>query len=580
VVDAADQPPQAVIVPESEVIFPNLPTGFDASRSFDPESDELTYQWDFGDGTTSTDIAPEHTYASADQPRTVTLTVSDGQATSTATLIMRSCPQPEGAAPGSIGVTADGPLEFGGVPVGATATRTIQVTNTAIDPTSRLAACVGFDGPGFSVSPEQVDLGSGESATVTVTFAPTAAGHASSTIALVSGDTVRPLVPLLAHGYGGSAPGPGPTLAALPLFYDFSSIPDDLVKGFLPNGTPVAPDLGVHSCGTDPTSAFGDACVDNADCATNGGTCQPGTPSNLGIDELCSDGQGGLFMLSEDGFSDPSDADVALAGTLVGVSLDANGNTTSSTILSRLTEDTTHLACDSFSAANGGRVYVAETESVPSVDTCFRDTEESLIGYRKNTGNPLTVMTRIDAAEGETDCDDVDQTTHIEASGDGTQFYASFDSGGLWRIRPSPLEFLDTSYFEDYFRLHPDGSIVFATVKSAPTTATINLYRVTPSQVATGPLPGPQSGLTPCASFQLPNRKDGPIGYIVGIAVAPPSKGSRDGVVLVNVAGSKSTAISDSLTIRATVAFSAPADSDTCAPIEVVNMERMDALTF
>ena len=118
------------------------------------------------------------------------------------------------------------------------------------------------------------------------------------------------------------------------------------------------------------------------------------------------------------------------------------------------------------------------------MDTCFRDTEESLIGYRKNTGNPLTVMTRIDAAEGETDCDDVDQTTHIEVSGDGTQFYASFDSGGLWRIRPSPLEFLDTSYFEDYFRLHPDGSVVFATVKSAPTTATINLYRVTPSEVA------------------------------------------------------------------------------------------------
>ena len=580
VVDAADQPPQAIIVPESEVIFPNLPTGFDASRSFDPESDELTYQWDFGDGTTSTDIAPEHTYASADQPRTVTLTVSDGQATSTATLIMRSCPQPEGATPGTIGVTADGPLEFGGVPVGTSATRTFQVTNTAIDPTSRLAACVGFDGPGFSVSPEQVELGPGESATVTVTFAPTAAGHASSTIALVSGDTARPLAPLLAHGYGGSAPGPGPTLASLPLFYDFSDIPDDRVKGFLPDGTPIAPDLGVHSCGTDPSSSFGDACVDNADCATNGGTCQPGTPSYLGIDELCGDGQGGLFMLSEDGFSDPSDADVALAGTLVGVSLDANGNTTSSTILSRLTEDTTHLACDTFSAADGGRVYVAETESVAEVDTCFRDTEESLIGYRKNNGNPLTVMTRIDAAEGETDCDDVDQTTHIEVSGDGTQFYASFDSGGLWRIRPSPLEFLDTSYFEDYFRLHPDGSVVFATVKSAPTTATINLYRVTPSEVATGPLPGPQSGLTPCASFQLPNRKDTPIGYIVGIAVAPPSKGSRDGVVLVNVAGSKSTGISDTLTIRATVAFSAPADSSSCAPIEVVNMERMDALTF
>src|SRR5262249_41950365 len=154
---------------------------------------------------------------------------------------------------------------------------------------------------------------------------------------------------------------------------------------------------------------------------------------------------------------------------------------------------------------------------------------------------------------------------------------------GLWRIRPSPpLEFLDTSYFEDIFRLHPDGSVVFATVKSAPTTATVNLYRVTPDQVAGGPLPGPSSGLTPCASFQLPNQKDAPIGFIGGIAVAPPTRGSRDGIVLVNVAGSRPNngPISDKLAIHATVAFSAPADSMSCSPIEVINLQRMDALTF
>jgi PKD repeat protein len=583
-VDADDQPPQAVIVPESEVIFPNLPTGFDASRSFDPESDELTYLWDFGDGSTSSDIAPEHTYTSADQPRTVTLTVSDGQKTSTATLTMRSCPQPDGAAPGVIQVAADAALEFGGVAVGASATRTFQVTNTAIDPTSRLAACIGFDGIGFSISPEQVELGPGETATVTVTFTPEVAGHASASIALVSGDTRRPLVSLLAHGYGGNAPGPGPTLASVPLFYVIGDIAGDMVKGFLPSGAPIAPDLGVHSCGTNPNFSFGDACVDNADCAVNGGTCQPSTGSGLGIDELCGDGVGGLFALSEDGFTDNTDDDPALAGTLVGVTLDANGNTTGSTILSRLTEDTTHLACDTFAAGDGGRVYVAETEGVPPVDTCFRDTKESLIGFRKNNGNPLgnplTVMDRIDAAEGLSDCDDVDQTTHIEVSGDGSQAFASFDSGGLWRIRPSPLEFFDTSYFEDYFRLAPDGSIVFATVKSAPTTATVNLYRVTPSQVATSPLPGPGAGLTPCASFQLPNRKDAPIGFIVGIAVAPPTRGSRDGTVLVNVAGSTFPPVSKELTLRATIAFSAPADSTTCAPIEVINLERMDALAF
>jgi len=580
-VDAADQPPHATIVPESEVIFPNLATGFDGSRSFDPESDELTYHWDFGDGTTSDDIAPQHTYASADQPRVVTLTVSDGQKTGTDTLTMRACPQPEGATAGMIQVTADGPLEFGGVALGAAGTRTMQVTNAATDPASRMTACLGLDGAGFSVSPDQFQLGAGESATVTVTFAPQAAGHASASIALVSGDPTRPLVTLIAHGYGGSAPGSGPTLGSVPLFYAVGDIAGDRVQGILPDGTPIAPNLGVHACGTDPNFAFGDACVTNADCATNGGTCQPGSGSGLGIDELCGDGHGGLFMLSEDGFSDPTAADPALAGTLVGVSLDANGNTTGSQILSRLTEDTTHLACDQFAASDGGRVYVAETEGVPQVDTCFRDTEESLIGFRKNNGNPLVVMPRIDAAEGLTQCDDVDQTTHIEISGDGSQFFASFDSGGLWRVRPSPpLEFLNTSYFEDIFRLHPDGGVVFATVSSASTTATVNLYKVTPDQVTANPLPGPSSGLTPCATFQLPNRKDAPIGFIVGIAVSPPTPGSRDGIVLVNVAGGKSPAVSDTLSLRATVAFSAPADSTGCSPIEVINLVRMDALTF
>src|SRR5262245_73783 len=580
-VDAADQPPYARILPESQVIYPNLPTVFDGSRSLDPQPDELTYHRNFADGTTSDDIAPEHTYASADQPRVVTLTVSDGQKTGTDTLTMRACPQPQGAAPGTIQVAADRALEFGGVALGAGGTRTIQVTNSATDPASRLTACLGLDGAGFSVSPEQFELGAGESTTVTVTFTPQAAGHASASIALVSGDPNRPLVTLLAHGYGGTAPGPGPTLASMPLFAYVTDITGDRVKGFLPDGTPIAPNLGVHACGTDPNFSFGDACVNNADCATNGGTCQPGSGSGLGIDELCGDGAGGLFMLSEDGFTDPTDADPALAGTLVGVSLDANGNTTGSQILSRLTEDTTHLACDQFAASDGGRVYVAETEGVPSVDTCFRDTEESLIGFRKNNGNPLVVIQRIDAAEGLSQCDDVDQTTHIEISGDGSQFFASFDSGGLWRVRPAPpLEFLDTSYFEDIFRVHPDGSVVFATVKSAPTTATLNLYKVTPEQVTANPLPGPSSSLTPCATFQLPNRKDAPIGFIVGIAVAPPTRGSRDGIVLVNVAGGPSPHVAKNLNLQATVAFSAPADSASCSPIEVINLVRMDALTF
>jgi hypothetical protein len=218
-VETTDLPPVANIVPESEVIFPTVPLRFDGTQSFDPELDELTYQWDFGEGTGSTEEAPTYTYASADEPRTVTLTVSDGQATGTATVALRSCPQPEGVTPGVIQVDADGPLEFGAVALGASATRTFTNTNVANDPASHLGVCIGFEGAGFSISPERVDLGPGQSAPVTVTFAPTATGHSGAVLAVVSAAQNRRLVSSVAHGYGGDAPGNGPTLGSTPLLY-------------------------------------------------------------------------------------------------------------------------------------------------------------------------------------------------------------------------------------------------------------------------------------------------------------------------------------------------------------------------
>jgi len=57
---------------------------FSAAGSGDPENPELTYAWDFGDGTTATDSNPKHTYSAAGT-YTVTLTVTDhvGLATET-----------------------------------------------------------------------------------------------------------------------------------------------------------------------------------------------------------------------------------------------------------------------------------------------------------------------------------------------------------------------------------------------------------------------------------------------------------------------------------------------------------------
>src|SRR5262245_18218188 len=158
-VEANDLPPVANIVPESEVIFPTVPLGFDASPSFDPELDERAYQWDCGEaGEASNELVTTYTYMRADEPRTVTLTASDGQLSSTDKVALRSCPQPEGVTPGTIQVEADGPLEFVAVALGASATRSFTITNVSNDPASHLGVCIGYEGAGFSVSPERVDL--------------------------------------------------------------------------------------------------------------------------------------------------------------------------------------------------------------------------------------------------------------------------------------------------------------------------------------------------------------------------------------------------------------------------------------
>ena len=52
------------------------PVQFDAKTSHDPDNDQLSYNWTFGDGSRAEGLDPTHTYSSAGN-FTVTLTVID-----------------------------------------------------------------------------------------------------------------------------------------------------------------------------------------------------------------------------------------------------------------------------------------------------------------------------------------------------------------------------------------------------------------------------------------------------------------------------------------------------------------------
>jgi glucose/arabinose dehydrogenase len=73
----ANQPPVAASGANPTAGLPPLTVAFSSAGSSDPEGATLSYTWNFGDGTTSTQANPTHTYQVAG-PYIVKLTVSDG----------------------------------------------------------------------------------------------------------------------------------------------------------------------------------------------------------------------------------------------------------------------------------------------------------------------------------------------------------------------------------------------------------------------------------------------------------------------------------------------------------------------
>ena len=82
---AVNAPPTATIVASPESGRVPLTVDFTGSGSVDPDGSVASYAWDFGDGTTSTDADPQHTYTTVGA-KAVSLTVTDDEgATDTAT---------------------------------------------------------------------------------------------------------------------------------------------------------------------------------------------------------------------------------------------------------------------------------------------------------------------------------------------------------------------------------------------------------------------------------------------------------------------------------------------------------------
>lgn len=76
-----NQPPLAIFTMDGRNYAIGEEVAFDAGSSSDPEGDDVTFEWDFGDGVTSTKQNTSHSYESKGQYRvTLVVTDSEGQA--------------------------------------------------------------------------------------------------------------------------------------------------------------------------------------------------------------------------------------------------------------------------------------------------------------------------------------------------------------------------------------------------------------------------------------------------------------------------------------------------------------------
>lgn len=571
-VEGPNHPPIARVVGGHALLVPGTPTPFDGSQSYDPDGDPLDFTWDLGDGETSAEISPTHVYDVQPHDVTVRLTVSDSVDTASDSTVLFASPSiPPDRTPGQLAIEATQALEFGATALTTSGSRTITLRNTDLTPTSLVNVHLALEGSDFSVEPADVSLDAGESEEVTIHFAPATSGHRMAVLTVVGSSKTRGVVHLLSHGYGGDAPDNGPTLANTTLFY---MNPLGRLQGILPDGGHFPVDNTVSSClGQDGVTGTHDACVTSQDCGVPGEQCVTSQAQLLDPVDMCTAGDGHVYLVSDDVFTDFSTGDEHSVAVL-DLALTSRGVRTGSKMLRHATTETGQVACDRMV---GGNLYLAEVRGVTASARCFRDSREVLVALNRRNGNPDTLVQRIDAVEGFDECnDDIDPTTDLEVSPDGTTAYVTldggFDTGGLYRILPT-AQWISPD-IHDYFQLHPDGSIVYMSVSNTTNLGILSLYKINPEQASQGTIR--LGDLTPCITFSVPNNG----GFVQAdpdggsFAVAPAGDGFDATVIATFATRGGALQGQSVLSPRGTVAFSVPASGE-CSLLGLTSLEFM-----
>src|SRR3989475_10973851 len=183
------------------------------------------------------------------------------------------------------------------------------------------------------------------------------------------------------------------------------------------------------------------------------------------------------------------------------VRFDGDGNRVGAEIVERTTDGTAEIACDKIPASAGGQIYIAEDIAF-SQGNCFRDMLEELIAKKKSNGSEAVLLSRIDAVEGLSLCnDDFDPADDLQVARDGSAAFVALH-GGLFRVRPTPLPMTE---IDDNFQVHPDGSVLVATSGDTGPPGLLRLYKISVDQAIHG---APHvSDVTPSATVEVPNNR-------------------------------------------------------------------------